>query len=121
MCRHHPGSSALTAHALDSTNHNTSCRNNDLVEFVAAKRKGSLHDINFAAFVDEKTGVPVYYELLLGSLLDKSQTPFTIECRALRLPEALPGDGPRLLQQGGLRGIREHELRLHVPGEHDGA
>ena len=70
---------ALTAYALDSTNHNTSCRDNDMAEFGAAKKKEGLPDINFAAFVDEKTGIPVYYELFFGSLLDKSQTPFTIK------------------------------------------
>ena len=70
---------ALTAYALDSTNHNTSCKNNDMAEFGAAKKKEGLPDINFAAFVDEKTGIPVYYELFFGSLLDKSQTPFTIK------------------------------------------
>ena len=69
----------LTAYALDSTNHNTSCKDNDLAEFGAAKKKEGLPDINFAAFVDEKTGVPVYYELFFGSLLDKSQTPFTLK------------------------------------------
>ena len=70
---------ALTAYALDSTNHNTSCKNNDMAEFGAAKKKEGLPDINFAAFVDEKTGIPVYYELFFGSLLDKSQTPFAIK------------------------------------------
>ena len=69
----------LTAYALDSTNHNTSCKDNDLAEFGAAKKKEGLPDINFAAFVDEKTGVPVYYELFFGALLDKSQTPFTLK------------------------------------------
>lgn len=29
---------ALTAYALDSTNHNTSCRDNDMAEFGAAKK-----------------------------------------------------------------------------------
>ena len=70
---------ALTAYALDSTNHNTSCKNNDMAEFGAAKKKEGLPDINFAAFVDEKTGIPVYYKLFFGSLLDKSQTPFTLK------------------------------------------
>ena len=51
----------------------------DMAEFGAAKKKEGLPDINFAAFVDEKTGIPVYYELFFGSLLDKSQTPFTIK------------------------------------------
>ena len=32
-----------------------------------------------SAGVDEKTGIPVYYELFFGALLDKSQTPFTLK------------------------------------------
>ena len=69
----------LIAYALDSTNHNTNSRNNDLAEYGKAKIDEKLPQINFACFVDEQTSVPVYYELFFGSLLDKSQTPFTIK------------------------------------------
>ena len=41
--------------------------------------KENLPDINTAMFVDEMTGIPLYYEHFYGSLLDKTETPFTME------------------------------------------
>ncbi len=41
--------------------------------------KENLPDINTAMFADETTGIPLYYEHFYGSILDKTETPFTME------------------------------------------
>ena len=65
--------------AFDSINQNTNSRNIAPAEFGEAKVKENLPDINTALFVDQDTGIPLYYEHFLGSLLDKVQSPVTIE------------------------------------------
>lgn len=65
--------------AFDSTNQNTASNRISLAEFGHAKIKENLPDINTAMFVDEMTGIPLFYEHFYGSILDKSQTPFTLE------------------------------------------
>lgn len=66
--------------ALDSTNQNTSVRSkNRYAEYGHAKIDEGLPDINTVVFCDEKTGIPIYYEHFYGSILDKSETPFTLE------------------------------------------
>ena len=70
-----------TVLAFDSTNQSTSSSGIPLAEYghPKDKRKKKLPDINTALFVDESTGIPLYYEHFCGSILDKSQTPFTVE------------------------------------------
>ena len=63
----------LAACILDSENHSSSFMDNDMTESGSAKKKDALPDISFAAFVDEMTGVPVSYELFMGSLIDQPQ------------------------------------------------
>ena len=64
---------------LDSTNQNTFSSKLPLAEFGHSKVNEGLPCINTAMFVDEFTGIPLYYEHFCGSLLDKTQTPFTLE------------------------------------------
>ena len=65
--------------SFDSTNQNTASKNITMAEFGHAKIKENLPDVNTAMFVDELTGIPLFYEHFYGSILDKSQTPFTLE------------------------------------------
>lgn len=67
--------------AFDSTNQNTSASKENMVkaETGKAKKDEQLPIINTAFFTDELTGIPIFYESFYGSLLDKSQTPFTVE------------------------------------------
>ena len=67
--------------AFDSTNQNTSSSKENMVkaEIGKPKKDEQLPIINTAFFTDELTGIPIYYESFFGSLLDKSQTPFTVE------------------------------------------
>ena len=71
--------SGLTLVGFDSTNQNTNSRGIELAEYGHPKVKENLPDINTAMFVDEMTGIPLYYEHFYGSLLDKTETPFTME------------------------------------------
>lgn len=65
--------------AMDSTNVNTNSNNIKYAEFGHAKKKENLPDIATAMGVDEETGIPLYYEDFLGSLLDKTQLKHTNE------------------------------------------
>ena len=64
--------------AYDSTNQNTYSNNISYAEYGHAKINEGLPCINTALFVDEITGIPLYYEHFYGSLLDKVQNKFTI-------------------------------------------
>lgn len=72
----HPGKMVI---AFDSTNQNTSSKQMALAEYGKAKDNEGLPDINQAMFVDEMTGINIFFETFYGSLLDKSETPFTLE------------------------------------------
>ena len=63
----------LDCYAFDSTNQNTSSTNIEIAEFGKAKDPDNLKIINTAYITDEETGIPIYYEHFLGSLLDKNQ------------------------------------------------
>ena len=65
--------------AFDSTNQNTQSENEDLAEFGKSKTDFGLKIINTAMFVDEETGIPMWYEHYDGSLLDKVQTSFSLK------------------------------------------
>ena len=75
--RIHEGGETILA--FDSTNQNTSSREIPLAEHGHPKVNKHLPDINTALFVDEETGIPLYYEHFCGSILDKSETPYTME------------------------------------------
>lgn len=65
--------------AFDSTNQNTSANSENMqkAENGKAKKDECLPIINTAFFTDENTGIPIYYETFYGSILDKTETPFT--------------------------------------------
>ena len=65
--------------AFDSTNQNTSSGHIDFAKFGQAKINVDLPIINTAAFVDETTGIPLWYEHFDGSVLDKTQTPYSLK------------------------------------------
>lgn len=65
--------------ALDSTNRNTACKNNKYAEYGKAKVKQGKPITNLALMVDEVTGIILGYETYYGSILDKVETPITIE------------------------------------------
>ncbi|MBQ9324350.1 MAG: transposase [Clostridia bacterium] len=66
--------------AFDSTNRNTTCTNNKYAQFGKPKiKKDGVPQVNTALMVDETTGIPMYYENYYGSLLDKTETPVTME------------------------------------------
>ena len=65
--------------AFDSTNQNTSSQNQPMARRGKAKRDMGLPIIHTAMFVDEDTGIPLWYEHYDGSVLDKTQTPFSLK------------------------------------------
>lgn len=64
---------------FDSTNQNTYGTGISIAERGHEKIELGLPIINTAMFVDEDTGIPLWYEHYDGSLLDKSQTPFSLK------------------------------------------
>ena len=65
--------------SFDSTTINTHSENNKYAEYGHPKDNKGLPNTNFAMFVDEITSIPIFMEHFFGSLLDKSQSPLTIE------------------------------------------
>lgn len=59
--------------AFDSTNVNTNSDGIEMAEFGHPKKNEKLPILSTAMGVDESTGIPVYYEDFIGSLLDKTQ------------------------------------------------
>lgn len=59
--------------AFDSTNISTFSDHIETAEFGHAKKKEKLPIVSTAMGVDEETGIPIYYEDFVGSLLDKTQ------------------------------------------------
>lgn len=59
--------------AFDSTNISTFSKQIETAEFGHAKKKENLPIVSTAIGVDEETGIPIYYEDFVGSLLDKTQ------------------------------------------------
>lgn len=68
-----------TVLAFDSTNQNTSSDGIEMAEYGHPKTDEGLPDINTAVFTDEYTGVPLFFETFYGSLLDKTETPVTLQ------------------------------------------
>ena len=63
----------------DVTTQNTNSEGINIAEFGHPKVDEGLPCINTAMYVDEITGIPVYYEQYMGSLIDKIQCQNTIE------------------------------------------
>ena len=71
--------SSFRAVGFDSTNQNYGGKGIPWAKLGHAKVDVGLPIINMAMFVDENTGIPLWYECFDGSILDKSQTPFSLK------------------------------------------
>ena len=65
--------------AGDSTNMNTHSKNNSLAEYGKSKVDEGLPCINTFVLADLVTGIPLYTESYIGSVLDKTQLSTTID------------------------------------------
>lgn len=65
--------------AFDSTNQVTESHNQPAAKRGKSKTGEPLPIIQTAMYVDEKTGIPIWYEHFDGNVLDKTQTPYSIE------------------------------------------
>lgn len=65
--------------AFDSTNQVTESRNLSQAKYGKSKTGEALPVINTAMYVDQTTGIPIWYEHFDGNILDKSQTPYSVE------------------------------------------
>ena len=57
---------------FDSTNRNVSSRNISLGEYGKAKVDEGLPQVNTAYFLDRETGLPIYFDIYYGSIIDMS-------------------------------------------------
>lgn len=55
---------------FDSTNFNVSSKKVDSAEYGKAKDDEGLPQVNVAYFLDRKTGLPLYYDIYYGSIID---------------------------------------------------
>lgn len=78
FCKKFPNSSLRTV-GFDSTNQNYGGNGIPWAKLGHAKVDIGLPIVNMAMFVDENTGIPLWYEIFDGSVLDKSQTPFSLK------------------------------------------
>ena len=65
--------------AFDSTNQRTDSGSNSRAKRGKSKEGGLLPIANTAMYVDESTGIAQYYEHFDGNILDKTETPYTVE------------------------------------------
>ena len=65
--------------AFDSTNQETDSRHQSRAKRGKSKEGRIFPIVNTAMFVDEETGIAQYYEHFDGNILDKSETPYTVE------------------------------------------
>ena len=70
--------------AFDSTNQQTNEATHSKAKRGKSKEGGLVSVINTAMYVDEATGIAQYYEHFDGNVLDKTQSPYTIE-KAIQL------------------------------------
>lgn len=64
------GNNATINVDFDSTSFNTSSSNIDSAEYGYSKSNESIPQVNVAYFLDRKTGVPIYYDIYYGSIID---------------------------------------------------
>lgn len=72
---------------FDSTNYNVSSRGVTLSEYGEAKVKEGLPQVNVAYFLDRNTGIPIYFDLYYGSIIDMTHCQ-----RALEKIQAIKND-----------------------------
>lgn len=65
--------------SYDSTNMNTRAEGIELAEYGPAKDDDTLPDVNFSLAYDQDNGVPYYYELYQGSIIDNTQCTFMVD------------------------------------------
>ncbi len=65
--------------AFDSTNQVSESKGQEKARRGKAKTGEKLPIINTAMYVDEETGISLWYEHFDGNVLDKTQTPYSIE------------------------------------------
>lgn len=65
--------------AFDSTNQVSESSGQKKAQYGKSKTAEKLPVINTAMFVDENTGISLWYEHFDGNVLDKSQTPYSVE------------------------------------------
>ena len=70
--------------AFDSTNQQTNEETHSKAKQGKSKEGGLVSVINTAMYVDEATGIAQYYEHFDGNVLDKAQSPYTVE-KAIQL------------------------------------
>ena len=63
----------------DGCNSNTSDRNNELAGYGHAKDDEDVPIVGYMSFVDELTGITMYWEYYPGPLLDKTEFPYALE------------------------------------------
>ena len=108
--------SGVTVVGFDSTNQNTNSRSIELAEYGHAKVKENLPDINTAMFVDEMTGIPLYYEHFYGSILDKTETPFTMEkVKDIGFKKLFLMMDRGYFSQKALRAVGEYDFAIMCP------
>lgn len=71
-----PGASGRRAVGFDSTNCGTAAAGIPIAEWGHAKGDGGLPVVGTAYWVDEGTGIPVWYEQFAGSLIDRAECGF---------------------------------------------
>lgn len=65
--------------AFDSTNQVTECKNITDAKLGKSKSGVKLPIINTAIYTDEETEISIWYEHFSGNVLDKTQTPYSVE------------------------------------------
>lgn len=102
---------------LDSTNQNTCSSNLSTAEFGHAKTDEGLPIINTALFVDEKTGIPLYYEHFCGSILDKTQTPLTLKkAKDIGFNHLFLMMDRGYMSKENLKALRQEQFGIMCPG-----
>lgn len=64
---------------FDSTNRNVSSKSIGFAEFGKAKVDEGLPQVNTAYFLDRESGLPIYYDIYYGSIIDMSHCQVALE------------------------------------------
>ena len=64
---------------FDSTNYNMSSGNLESAEYGHPKVNEGLPQVNVAYFLEHKSGIPVYYDVYYGSIIDMEHCRTAVE------------------------------------------
>ncbi len=106
--------------AFDTGNH--AIRDDDLQDDGGKTDTGSLPEIHTALYVDQATGIPVWYEHFDGNIFDKDETPYTAQKAAsLGWQDLFLRAGCTSLSGKAVRKLQEQNLTfcLMVPESDD--